>query len=82
MTRHFKRVPDTHFTIDTAKLQRVMEERAEHKPEETLSKDDVDLFSAHAYPRLWKKLKGGHPAKFGKYYILANKHLPSCLHTS
>lgn len=65
----YKRVPDTRFTIDTAKLQRVMEERAEHKPEETLSKDDVDLFSAHAYPRLWRKLKGGHPAKFGKSEI-------------
>uniref|UniRef100_U5Y6V7 Tyrosinase 3 n=1 Tax=Perna viridis TaxID=73031 RepID=U5Y6V7_PERVI len=62
----YKRRPGAHFDVETAKYQRVLEEVAENKPQESLSIADKDLYDPQNYPRLWKKIKEGKPASYGK----------------
>ncbi|XP_052080903.1 uncharacterized protein LOC127718881 [Mytilus californianus] len=65
----YKRPPNCRFNIGTAKYQRAMEEKAEHKRQETLHFEDGDLYDPRAYPRLWKKLREGNPASFGDFKV-------------
>ncbi|XP_063412891.1 uncharacterized protein LOC134695533 [Mytilus trossulus] len=65
----YKRPPNCRFNIGTAKYQRVMEEKAERKRQESLNFEDGDLYDPRAYPRLWEKIREGNPASFGEFKV-------------